>query len=372
MSENDRHTIRIFLAGDVMTGRGIDQILPHPANPLLHEPYVDSALTYVELAEKAHGPIPRGMPFDYIWGEALTELKHREPDIRLVNLETAITTSESYVPKGINYRMSPDNVRCLTAAQIDCCSLANNHVLDWGIEGLMETVRTLDKARIMSVGAGRDIWQARQPAIFDLPGKGRVLVFAFGCASSGIGRDWGATEMKAGVNLLPDLAPATTRRLADDVAAVKKPSDVVVASIHWGGNWGFEIDTDEVAFAHRLVDEAEVDLVHGHSSHHAKGIEIYHGKLILYGCGDFLNDYEGISGHEAYRDDLPLMYFADMDPSDGVLVDLTMVPLRLGHFRLSRAGRRDVEQVRGILTRACARFDTAIVLREDHTLGLAL
>ena len=372
MSQNDRHTIRIFLAGDVMTGRGIDQILPHPANPRLHEPYVSAALTYVELAEKAHGPIPRGVPFDYIWGEALTELKHRDPNIRLINLETAITSSESYAPKGINYRMNPDNVRCLTAARIDCCSLANNHVLDWGIEGLRETVQTLDKAKIMSVGAGKDIWQARQPAVFDLPEKGRILVFAFGLASSGISREWAATEMKAGVNLLPDLSPVTSHRIAGEITSVKQPRDVVVVSIHWGGNWGFEIDQDEIAFAHRLIDEAGVDVVHGHSSHHAKGIEIYRGKLILYGCGDFLNDYEGISGHEAYRDDLPLMYFADMDPSDGALVDLTMVPLRIEHFRLNRAGRRDVEQIRGILTRACARFDTDVILSEDGTLGVVL
>ena len=372
MSSNNRHTIRIFLAGDVMTGRGIDQILPHPANPRLHEPYVDSALTYVDLAEKAHGPISRGVPFDYIWGEALTELKQRQPDIRLINLETAITDSENYALKGINYRMNPENVYCLTAAGIDGCSLANNHVLDWGIEGLMETVRTLDTAKIVSAGAGKDIWQARQPAVFDLPEKGRVIVFAFGLGSSGIGRDWGATEMKAGVNLLPDLSPATSDRIAEEIASVKQPRDVVVVSIHWGGNWGFEIDQDEIAFAHRLVDEAGVDIVHGHSSHHAKGIEIYRGKLILYGCGDFLNDYEGISGHEAYRDDLPLMYFADVDASNGRLIDLTTVPLRIEHFRLNRTGRRDMEQIRGILTRACARFDTDILLCDDGTLRLAL
>ena len=61
--------------------------------------------------------------------------------------------------------------------------------------------------------------------------------------------------------------------------------------------------------AHSLLDEAGVDVIHGHSSHHVKGIEVYKGKAILYGCGDFLTDYEGIQGYEEFRDDLVLMYF---------------------------------------------------------------
>jgi poly-gamma-glutamate capsule biosynthesis protein CapA/YwtB (metallophosphatase superfamily) len=61
---------------------------------------------------------------------------------------------------------------------------------------------------------------------------------------------------------------------------------------------------------------------HGHSSHHTKAIEIYRSRLILYGCGDFLNDYEGIGGYEEFRDDLALMYFPDMDPTSAVLVAL--------------------------------------------------
>lgn len=122
--------ITLFLCGDVMTGRGIDQILPHPSQPQLYEPYVRSAHEYVALAEQVNGPIPRPVDAAYVWGAALLEFDRRRPDVRIVNLETAITTSEDREAKGINYRMHPANIACLTAAGIDCCTLANNHVLD--------------------------------------------------------------------------------------------------------------------------------------------------------------------------------------------------------------------------------------------------
>src|SRR5687768_6968275 len=111
-----------------MTGRGIDQILPHPGKPHLFEAFVSSALTYVELAEQASGPIARPVEISYIWGDALQELERVQPDARIVNLETSVTVSEDAWPaKGVHYRMHPANVSCLGAAKIDCCVLANNH-----------------------------------------------------------------------------------------------------------------------------------------------------------------------------------------------------------------------------------------------------
>lgn len=127
-----------------MTGRGIDQILPHPCDPQLYEPYMTDARGYVDIAESANGPIKRPVSFSYIWGDALVELDRINPDLRFIILETSVTTSDDYWKgKGINYRMSPKNIECLTAARIDCCSLANNHVLDWGYTGLDETLKVL-------------------------------------------------------------------------------------------------------------------------------------------------------------------------------------------------------------------------------------
>jgi poly-gamma-glutamate synthesis protein (capsule biosynthesis protein) len=95
--------LTLFLCGDVMIGRGIDQILPCPSDPVLHEGFIEDAREYVKLAEQVSGPVPRPVDFAYVWGEALREWERRAPDVRIVNLETSITTSEDFVPKGINY-----------------------------------------------------------------------------------------------------------------------------------------------------------------------------------------------------------------------------------------------------------------------------
>ena len=133
-----RDSVTLFVAGDVMTGRGLDQILPHPGSPRIFERYSRSALDYVALAEEVNGPIPRAVDFAYIWGDALETFERVTPDVRIINLETSVTTSEDFWPgKGIHYRMHPKNIPCLTAAGIDCCVLSNNHVLDWGRQGLV-------------------------------------------------------------------------------------------------------------------------------------------------------------------------------------------------------------------------------------------
>ena len=262
--------ITLFLCGDVMTGRGIDQILAHPSEPTLHEFFVVNALGYVALAESAHGTIPRRVAPEYVWGDAFAELGRVKPDARIVNLETSVTASDDWLDKGINYRMHPANVACLNAAAIDCCVLANNHILDWGGAGLLETLDTLHAAGMRTAGAGRNRAEAREPAEIPLARGGRVLVAAFGMPSSGVPPQWAASDDAPGVAVLEDLSDRNADQIARSVAAVKRPGDVVVASIHWGGNWGYSIGRAERRFAHRLIDAAGVDVVHGHSSHHPK------------------------------------------------------------------------------------------------------
>jgi poly-gamma-glutamate synthesis protein (capsule biosynthesis protein) len=193
----------------------------------------------VKLAEAASGPIPRPVDPAYVWGDALVELSRVRPQVRIVNLETAVTVSEdSWTGKGIHYRMHPGNVDCLTAAGIDCSVLANNHVLDWGYAGLLETLATLHAAGIETAGAGRDEAEAEAPAEIPLPEGGRVLVFAFGCESAGVPPEWEAGSGRAGVSFLPDLSDSTAERIALRVRAAKRPFDISVVSVHWGGNWG--------------------------------------------------------------------------------------------------------------------------------------
>jgi len=358
---NMSEPVTLFLCGDVMTGRGIDQILPYPSSPEIYESYMTSARGYVKIAEEANGPIPAPVTFDYIWGDALEELEQMAPDLRLINLETAVTRSDSYWPrKGINYRMHPDNFPCIEAAGIDACILANNHVLDWGYKGLEETLDTVTAAGMKSIGAGKNSREAEDPAVFKLSGGRRVIVLAFAHTSSGMFPEWQAGPGRAGVFLIENLNDAAIEKIASQVAALKQAGDLVVASVHWGGNWGYRIPREQQRFAYGLIDRAGVDVVHGHSSHHPRGIEIYNDRPILYGCGDFLNDYEGIRSHLEYRGDLTLMYFLTFDPGSGRLQRLQMTPLQIQRFRLQRASKPDSQWLAQTMDRECRRLGTRL------------
>ena len=363
--------VTLFLCGDVMTGRGIDQVLPHAGNPQLHEPQMDSALAYVDLAERNSGPIPRAVDFDYVWGDGLEELEREAPAARIANLETAITSSDDWWGgKGVHYRMHPDNAPCLTTANLDCCVLANNHVLDWGYLGLQETLDTLKACGVATAGAGADLGAAQAPAEIETGLGGRVLVFGIGVASSGIPVRWGATGDRPGVQLLSDLSIAAVESLAAQVGQVKRPGDIAVASIHWGENWDYRIPPAQTQFAHALIDEAGIDVVHGHSSHHIKAIEVHSGKLILYGCGDLLTDYEGISSYREFRGDLGLMYFPVVDADTGRLERLRMTPTQMHRFRIQRASREDALWLAALLNRLSKGFGTSVELGEDQRLEL--
>lgn len=344
-----------------MTGRGIDQIMPHPLYPQIFESYMKSAKGYVDLAENVNGPIPYPVDYDYIWGEALSFLEEKKPVARIINLETSITTSNAWENKGINYRMHPKNAPCLTAAKINCCSLANNHTLDWGEKGLVETLETLKKIGISAAGAGFTIDEATAPAIFNLKkGKeeGRILIFAFGTPTSGVPPHWQAKTNRPGVNYIASLNQGAIDDIRQRISQYKKPKDIVIVSIHWGGNWGYEIPKEHRQFAHDLIDLAAVDIVHGHSSHHFKGIEVYQQKLILYGCGDFINDYEGISGYEEFRSDLALMYFPTVDMGNGKLLSLEIVPLQMKQFQLQELNDEDRSLCLEVLNREGANLYT--------------
>jgi poly-gamma-glutamate synthesis protein (capsule biosynthesis protein) len=359
----------IFLCGDVMTGRGIDQILARPVDPILFEPFVRDARTYVRRAEERTGPIGAPVAYDYIWGDALELLKRVGPRVRLINLETSITTSaDHWKGKEIHYRMHPANIRCLTSAGINCCVLANNHVLDWGYAGLLETLRTLKGAGIAAAGAGSNAERAADPVALDAGEGGRVLVFAYGSPASGVPPEWAATPKRPGINVLSELSNEAARQVAAAVKGRARRGDVIILSVHWGGNWGYTIPKEQIEFAHRLIDQAGVDIVHGHSSHHVKGMEVYKGRLILYGCGDFLNDYEGIGGHESYRPELVLLYLATVDVATGALLGLRLAPMQVRHLRLNRAGPAESAWLRDRLMRESQRHGVEVRLQDDGML----
>ncbi|MEO3758846.1 CapA family protein [Mycobacterium sp. B14F4] len=363
----DGHVVTLLLGGDVMLGRGVDQILPHPGDPELRESYMRDARGYVGLAERANGPITRPVDWSWPWGELLTVVADAAPDVRLINLETTITTGEDFAEhKPVCYRMNPDNLPALTAFRPDVCTLANNHILDFGRRGLSDTVAACAGAGIQGVGAGSDTTAARRLAAVTVRGH-RVLVASVAMPSSGVPATWAAQQDRSGVWWLRD----SSRRSADELAALvlerTDGGDIVVVSVHWGSNWGYGIEPSDIAFAHRLVD-AGVDVVHGHSSHHPRPLEIYRGRTILYGCGDVIDDYEGIGGHRSFRSELRLLYLVSVDPGSGETVALQLIPARVRRMRLERASSDDTEWLRATAEHTSRHFHTQVAVGHDGLL----
>lgn len=365
----DLKSVKLFLGGDVMLGRGIDQAFPSSADPKLYEPYVKDARTYIDLAEKKNGPLSLPIDARYLWGDALKIWQRERPDLKLVNLETSITTSKEPWPgKAIHYKMHPSNIESLKVPDINYCSLANNHVLDWGRIGLKETLNTLEDQAIGYSGAGQNSVQAAAPAVYQLKGL-RILIFSYGFHNSGVPAEWAAKSDRPGILYLPSMGEESLRKIQENINKHSEPGDLIVLSVHWGGNWGYEISSGWRAFARGLIDQAKVDLVFGHSAHHPMGIEVYREKLILYGAGDFLNDYEGIRGYEEFRSDLTLMYFPVLD-ADGDLVSLKMIPLKIKNFQLQKPKARDVTWIRNVLEKEGRSLGTNVDVQNDKILWL--
>ncbi|KTD10954.1 capsule biosynthesis protein [Legionella gratiana] len=358
--------LNVFLCGDVMTGRGIDQILTHPCEPQIYESYIKDARDYIRLAERVNGTIPLGNKGAYVWGDGLAELNKRKPDFHLINLETSITSSNTPWPyKGINYRMHPKNIDVITSIPINICALANNHVLDWGFAGFLETLETLDKAQIEYAGVGKNVQQATQPAVYTVSGfQGRILVFSMGLCSSGILREWGATLDHPGVWLLSDLGENAINQIKKVIESYRQTDDLCIVSIHWGGNWGYEIPKKHQLFAYKLIDDLGVHIIHGHSAHHPIGIEWHNQGLIFYGCGDLINDYEGIGGWEQFRSDLALMYFFSFEKYKG-LTQLELVPMVRKNFKLRYASDQDCQWLIKNLQECSQEFKTSFELQNQ-------
>lgn len=193
-------------------------------------------------------------------------------------------------------------------------------------------------------------------------------MIACGTPDSGVPRAWAAGAGKSGVAFLPDYSKSAAGELVARARRERRDGDMVVMSIHWGRNWGYAVPRSHRDFAHRLLDSGLVDVIHGHSSHHPRGIEVYEHRPILYGCGDCLSDYEGISGYEQYRGDLALMYFPSLSPQG--LERLRLVPMRVRRLRIGRASSAEAAWLQVVLDRESAAFGAGVTLGKDDMLDV--
>lgn len=321
--------MQIALTGDVMLGRLVDQ--------------------YV-IQNQSIGP-------DKIWSDVLPLLL--KADRRLINLECVISgRGREWQPesKAFHFRARPRAIDFLRAAKIDCVTLANNHVLDYGTDALLECLALLDRAGIKRTGAGASLAEALTPATVDLP-QGRLGVVSLTDNEP----EWEAGEKKPGIHYIAydakGLVEPYRSRLAQVLKQVRGQADLVMVSAHVGPNWGAPSAAMRT-LAHQIVDLG-ADLYWGHSNHTPQGIELYKGKAILYSTGDFLDDY---AVDAAERNDLSFLFIVELER--GRIARIVLHPLCIEDLYVRLAKEQEIVFLQRTMQAKCAAFGSKILFRD--------
>jgi poly-gamma-glutamate synthesis protein (capsule biosynthesis protein) len=324
--------MKVALTGDVMLGRLVDQRV---------------------IQNRSVRP-------EVLWGDVLPVML--AADCRLVNLECVISgQGAEWRPsnKTFHFRASPRAVEFLQAAKVDGVTLANNHVLDYGPDALLDCLSLLDRSGIKRTGAGATLKEALVPALLKLS-QGSIAVVALTDNEP----EWEATKTTPGVNYVAygerGLREPYWSRMAEALLTARKQADLVLVSAHVGPNWGAPSRAIQ-ALAHDLIDMG-ADLYWGHSNHTPQGIELYKGKAILYSTGDFVDDY-AVDKDE--RNDLSFLFMLEVERG-------RIVRIRLYSTCIEDLGVRSAkEEERKFLTRTmlakCKAFGT--VMRVEGELG---
>jgi poly-gamma-glutamate capsule biosynthesis protein CapA/YwtB (metallophosphatase superfamily) len=296
--------MQILFAGDVMLGRLVNKVLANAQ-------------------------------FTYVWGDTIDIIKRA--DFSLINLECPVSSKGkkwNKTFKVFHFRANLDAIQVLNSASIDYVSLANNHILDYDVEALLDTLDILDKNNISHSGAGRNLREAMKPAILEKKLKPKASnnnnnsyynvdnekvnnndniknTIRIGIISLTDNEpEWEAKDDLAGINYIPaTLDPDRYYyRLQNYIEQAKKQSDLVIVSSHIGPHFRETPSVKYVNFAHKILDFG-ADIYWGHSNHMPQGIELYkhndNNKIILYDCGDFIDDYAIDSN---YRNDLSFIF----------------------------------------------------------------
>jgi poly-gamma-glutamate synthesis protein (capsule biosynthesis protein) len=315
--------VKIALTGDVMLGRLVDR--------------------YV-IQNRSTSPAA-------LWGDILPIML--AADCRLINLECVISDQgEEWRPhtKAFHFRARPRAIEFLQAAKIGGVTLANNHVLDYGPDALLDCLKLLDQAGIKRTGAGVTLEEAHTPALLGLP-QGHVAVVALTDNEP----EWEATGAKPGVSYVTyngrGLLEPYRSRIAQVLSFAKRQAEFVIVSAHVGPNWGAPSRAMQ-ALARELIDMG-ADLYWGHSNHTPQGIELYKGKAILYSTGDFIDDYM-VDKDE--RNDLSFLFV--LEGEVGRIAQIRLYPTRIENFSVRSADDKERQFLMRTMQAKCKAFGT--------------
>jgi poly-gamma-glutamate synthesis protein (capsule biosynthesis protein) len=292
-----------------------------------------------KVAERIASEGPDGLVADEV--VALTQAA----DLFVLNLECCISERGTPWPdprKPFFFRAPPAATEVLNRLGVDCATLANNHALDFGTEALLDTFEQLETAGIKWVGAGRNLEEARRPAVLDADGF-RLAVL-------------GGSDHPAEFAARPD-SPGIAYGLDWLAAAIDGlDADAVLVTPHWGPNMT-AAPRPHVLHAAASLRAAGATLIAGHSAHVFHGVE----PGVLYDLGDFLDDYAVDS---KLRNDLGLLFFVTLDRTGPKRLEA--VPLKLEYCHTRLADGEEADWIRRRFREACAALGTEVAEDEGR------
>jgi hypothetical protein len=223
--------------------------------------------------------IPDFRQHGYGWAWSGLDGLFRRDDLTVINLECAVSEIGTPVPKEFTFRGDPAALPVARDAGVEVANLGNNHSQDFGTEAMLDTRANLLEAGIAPVGAGRNLAEATEPALFELKGW-RIAVLGFGGVFPS--EDWFAGPDHPGMASGDDIPT-----MVEAVKAADEVADVVIVAIHWGVELDLQPRPEDVERAHAMID-AGADAVFGHHSHRLNPMGVYRGRPIFWSLGNFV------------------------------------------------------------------------------------
>lgn len=314
------------------------------------------------LGRKVTAQLRAGKPPAAFWGDVRPHCF--ASDAVIGNLEAPITATERRWRgiKSFRFSADPRAVEILLAGNVKCLSLANNHILDCALEGLLDTRRHLAEAGIAHAGAGANLAEAMAPAVFRANGVDIGFV-----SITDTMRPFAAHATRPGSCFLPIRTDrATLARLRDQAAELRRRgAAVAILSVHWGPNLRWWPPRRYRRFARAMI-EAGFDIVHGHSAHLLQAVEFHHSGVILYDTGDFIEDFWVFPGIRTDRSCLFVVEYAGVRPPS-----LKLVPVRLTPGTVRLATGAEAAAIRATMLRRCEGYAVSLMRDGNGLLATA-
>lgn len=312
--ERKNQNITLAIMGDVLLDRGIGKMI------------------------ETHGA-------DYPWRHVSHILN--KYDLALINLETSVgTRGNAMADKEYTFQSKPETLEGIVSGGIDGVSIANNHILDYGREGFMETLKNLEKMGIPYAGGGRKKQEALKPAIWEINGM-QIGLLAFSRVIPDM--SWYATDQRAGIASAYDYYLDS---VCKTISETRKEVDFLIVSLHWGKELQNYPEEKDINAAKRLIDNG-ADLIMGHHPHVLQGIELYKNKPIVYSLGNFVFNGRGKESNQT-------MIF-NLEVNKRGIVNLSIIPILIKGGQPMVAEGKEKEEIIHILNQRSKAWNTHIL-----------